>query len=169
MVRPAPLDPSSLTQCPTDPSRMHRPSVPCSACEKNKSAGAVEREPQAGKGAFPSSSPAAPAPTKPKPGHAAEDALCASLDSAGLVGYQRQYAFAKALGRRYQADVAYVAERLLCEVDGQVHSIKDKRERDCARDSIAAILGWRIIRATPKQVREGLAADWVRAALGRTS
>lgn len=154
--------------CPKHPTRMHRRGQRCRECEKT-GAGAVETSPQAVAGRAITSPQAAPAPSKPKPkpGEVSEDALCAALDSAGLKGYQRQYPFAKALGRRYQADVAYLSERLLVEVDGQVHSIKDKRERDCARDSIAAILGWRIVRATPKQVREGLAADWVRAALGR--
>jgi hypothetical protein len=36
---------------------------------------------------------------------------------------------------------------------------------DCEKYSVAAVLGWRVIRATVPQIRSGQAAEWLAAAL----
>jgi hypothetical protein len=63
------------------------------------------------------------------------------------------------------------AARLLIEIDGGAfiggrHSRGTGVEADCEKTSAAAILGYRVIRATPRQVEDGRCLEWIRQALG---
>jgi len=64
-----------------------------------------------------------------------------------------------------------VDEQLLVEIDGGAyvngrHSRGAGVEADCEKQSAAAILGYRVIRCTPRQVDDGTALSWIRQALG---
>lgn len=67
--------------------------------------------------------------------------------------------------RKFQADAAFPAARLLVEVEGQVHSIKGKRHGDVLRRQLAEGAGWRVLSVLPSQVHDGTAVRLVREAL----
>jgi very-short-patch-repair endonuclease len=106
---------------------------------------------------------------------AAEDTLAFQLRAVGIP-FEREYRFDPS--RRWRADF-YLDWSLidkhwspvLVEVDGGGyvagrHSRGAGMEKDAEKQSAAAILGYRVIRVTPKQVEEGLALKWIQAALG---
>ena len=85
---------------------------------------------------------------------------------AGLPLPLPHYPFAKPQ-RRFKADWAYPDLCLLIEIDGQVHRIRDKWERDLERDQWIFFSEWRKLRVSPAQVRSGEALELVRKALAR--
>lgn len=64
-------------------------------------------------------------------------------------------------GRKFRADFAWPAERLLVEIQGGVWSPKSGHSggtgitQDCERGNAAALAGWRVLRFTPAHVRKG--------------
>lgn len=108
--------------------------------------------------------------------------LAEQLRQAGIP-FEAEYRFHPE--RRWKADFAIVGKfqfyvthqirhtgmaRLLIEVDGGGyirgrHSTGTGIEGDCEKQSAAAILGFRVLRVTPKQVDDGRALAWIRAAL----
>ena len=87
---------------------------------------------------------------------------------AGLPFPERQFRFCPT--RRWRADFAYVAERILIEVDGGAyvggrHTRGQGFEADCEKTSTAAALGFRVIRLTGRMVKSGLAVELIRQAL----
>ena len=117
----------------------------------------------------------------------AEILLAEQLTQAGIP-FEREVPFAASMGRKWRADfmVADIAlgggnlmeaierarhNRLLIEVDGGGyirgrHSRGSGIEADAEKQSAAAILGYRVLRVTPKQVEDGRALAWVKQALG---
>jgi very-short-patch-repair endonuclease len=72
--------------------------------------------------------------------------------------------------RRWRFDLAWPARLIACEVDGGAwiggrHTSGAGFEADCEKVSIAAALGWRVLRVTPRQVERGQALIWLEAAL----
>jgi very-short-patch-repair endonuclease len=93
------------------------------------------------------------------------------------IPFQREYRFAKP--RRWRADFKLgdrfsgrtIWRPLLVEIDGGGfiggrHGRGVGIERDAEKQSAAAILGYRVIRVTPRQVEDGRALSWIRQALG---
>ena len=79
---------------------------------------------------------------------------------AGLqTGCERQFFYAP--GRKFHADFAWPADKLLVEIQGGVWSAKSGHSggtgitRDCERGNAAALAGWRVLRFTPAHVRSG--------------
>jgi len=73
--------------------------------------------------------------------------------------------------RRFRIDVAFPAQMLAVEIEGGGfvggrHSRGLGMESDAEKSALLAILGWRLIRCTPRQVKNGVAYAWVRQALG---
>lgn len=107
----------------------------------------------------------------------AEETLAVQLEQAGIP-FEREYRFAPP--RRWRADFhitdpvsSFVRDAFigwLVEVEGGSFTGGHRRGRayelDTEKASVAAILGYRVIRATPSQVNEGIALGWIRAALG---
>jgi hypothetical protein len=113
----------------------------------------------------------------------AELLLSVQLEQAGIP-FEREYLFAKP--RRWRSDFLVLAvspldprrivdwtaqPAVLVEVDGGAfvagrHSRGLGIEHDAEKQSAAAILGYRVIRATPRQVEDGRALLWVKQALG---
>ncbi len=59
--------------------------------------------------------------------------------------------------RRYAADFAYVPGMLLIEIDGSIwvqggHNTGRGRMRDCRKDMLAAMSGWRVIRLAGEEM-----------------
>ena len=104
----------------------------------------------------------------------AELTLAVQLEQAGIL-FEREYKFHP--DRKWRADFkVYRDIRLwrnpvLVEIDGGAyvngrHSRGTGVEADCEKTSAAAILGYRVIRATPRQVEDGRCLEWIRQALG---
>jgi very-short-patch-repair endonuclease len=107
----------------------------------------------------------------------AELLLATQLEQAGIP-FESEYRFDPS--RRWRADFA-VGDTprfgpphffdVLVEIDGGAfiagrHSRGTGVEADAEKQSAAAILGYRVIRATPRQVEDGRALSWIRQALG---
>ena len=86
-----------------------------------------------------------------------EETLAAQLAQAGIA-FERQYAYVP--GRKFRADFALPAFRLLVEVNGGIFNRKGHGSvtgvvDDMVRGNEASIAGWFVIRATPKMVEDG--------------
>jgi hypothetical protein len=82
----------------------------------------------------------------------------------------REHAFCPA--RRWRFDLAWPALMVAFECEGGAfmggrgrHTSGVGFTADCEKYSVAAVLGWRVVRATTQQIRAGLAREWVEAAL----
>ena len=117
---------------------------------------------------------AAPADAKPrqaatyaaKPDYAREIAIQIRADK--LLEPILEYAFDKQLdggGRGWCFDLCWPDLRLAMEVDGAVHRIKSRFKSDLAKHQQADRLGYRVLRVSPAQVRNGEALALVRKAL----
>jgi hypothetical protein len=105
----------------------------------------------------------------------AELLLAAQLDQAGIP-YEREFRFHPE--RKWRADFMVgpnfawpVRGRYLIEIEGGAfvagrHTRGPAFEKDCEKYASAAILGYRVIRCTPRQVENGTALSWIRQALG---
>jgi hypothetical protein len=83
---------------------------------------------------------------------------------------EREFAFTP--HRKFRFDFAWPHLKLAVEIEGGTwrggrHSRGTGFENDCIKYSEAAILGWRIIRATTEQVMSGQAINWTLAALAQ--
>lgn len=67
--------------------------------------------------------------------------------------------------KRYQADFAHPGSLLLVEIDGSVwqkggHNSGHGRMRDCRKDALAVMSGWRVIRLAGEDM---VTTEWVQA------
>ena len=111
------------------------------------------------------------------------------LKAAGLPEPEREYRFAamatggtgkgvrsrlaQARLQDWRFDVAWPNALCAVEVDGGgfvngAHNRGKHMESDCAKLSSAVAMGWRVLRVTPRQVRDGRALQWCEQALGVT-
>lgn len=93
------------------------------------------------------------------------------LHAAGLK-HEREHLFHGV--RKWRFDFAFPDRKLALEVDGGTwtggrHTRGTGYEEDCRKFAEAAILGWRVIRATGDHVRSGIALQWVERALALES
>lgn len=74
--------------------------------------------------------------------------------------------------RRWRFDWAFPSEQIAVEQEGGIwirgrHSRGAGFEKDTEKYAAAVILGWRVFRASPKQIADGIAVAWVVQAVGR--
>jgi very-short-patch-repair endonuclease len=73
--------------------------------------------------------------------------------------------------RQWRLDIAYVEQKLAIEVDGGLWT-RGRHVRgagvleDNCKFAELAILGWRLIRVAPSQIKSGEALQWIERALG---
>jgi len=72
--------------------------------------------------------------------------------------------------RRWRFDLAWLENRLAVEVDGGLfiagrHARGAGMEAEIERGAEAMLLGWRVLRVSPRHVRDGLALRWIVAAI----
>ena len=99
-----------------------------------------------------------------------EAKLAFQIRVAGLPEPEREYQFAKSIGRRWRFDFAYVDCKWGIEVDGGVysggrHTRGSGFTKDCEKMNSAAILGWRVLRFTGAMVYDGSALQTLEWAL----
>lgn len=71
-----------------------------------------------------------------------------------------EYQFAKDIGRRWRIDYAFLKERVALEIEGGIwvqgrHTRGSGFAKDIDKYNTLAILGWRLLRVTPKQMKNG--------------
>ena len=100
-------------------------------------------------------------------GSDANEAMERWLDTLGAPAYAREFMFAKPK-RKWRADFCWPELRLIVEVDGGLyipggggHNRAAGRKKDMERDNWCAMHGWRVLRYTAAQARDGSAADEV--------
>jgi len=74
--------------------------------------------------------------------------------------------------RRWRMDYAWPDHRLALECDGGGwnngrHSRTPGMEADAEKLAEATILGWRVLRCTPRQIKSGQAVQWIERALSQ--
>lgn len=103
-----------------------------------------------------------------------EELLYLHLTWSGIhYGCQREYPYVP--GRRFRADFAWPADRLLVEVQGGVWSPKSGHSggagivKDIERGNAATLAGWRVLRFAPQHIRSGDAVRTIAQALQHTT
>ena len=102
------------------------------------------------------------------------ETLATYLRLAGIRSFVREHPIAS--GRRFRADLFFTASGhkgsspLVVEVEGGGwiagrHSRGAGIESDCEKSALIAANGWRLLRCTPRQVKDGRAVKWIEAAL----
>jgi len=91
-------------------------------------------------------------------------------EAAGGAGKGLRMRLATAGLQDWRFDIAWPHAKLAVEVDGGGfvnggHNRGAHMESDCAKLSTAVAMGWRVLRVTPRQVKDGRALKWVEAAL----
>jgi very-short-patch-repair endonuclease len=99
---------------------------------------------------------------------AVRDRFFAELRRAGIAVPAEEVRFHDA--RRYRFDFAWPAERLALEVDGGIwtwgaHGRGAGIERDQDKTNLAAALGWRVMRTTPRKLCKPVTIALIRLAL----
>lgn len=97
-----------------------------------------------------------------------EDLLVAQLALTALPPPVRELRFAPP--RRWRADLAWPAARVIVEVDGAVfvrgrHTRGTGFMRDCEKLNAAVLAGWRVLRVTRPHILRGQAVQWITQAL----
>ena len=101
------------------------------------------------------------APTRKRPW----DPFVALCEAHGLPVPEREWRFAPP--RRWRFDYAFPAQRITVEQEGGVwtagrHTRGRGFEADCVKYAEATLRGWRVFRASPRQMRDGTVIGWLR-------
>jgi very-short-patch-repair endonuclease len=94
------------------------------------------------------------------------------IEQRGLGPYEREYAFANTIGRRWRFDFAWPQHKLALEIEGLIvmriggelvckgrHASITGFKDDCEKYAWAAIFGWRVMRFEQSQVKDKTAID----------
>lgn len=100
------------------------------------------------------------APAGPPTVNQWEAMLASQLEKAGIQ-FEGQVEFHGA--RNWRADFK-IGSRILLDIDGGVHRIRDKFARDVERHNAIVLAGWLYLRVTPGMVKDGRAIELVRTA-----
>lgn len=81
------------------------------------------------------------------------------LKMFGVEGYEREYRFAKEIGRKWRFDFAFVPEKVAVELEGGVYSrgrhVRGRGfEKDAEKYNKAVEMGWAVLRFTGSMLRE---------------
>ncbi|CAM2295450.1 DUF559 domain-containing protein [Ralstonia mannitolilytica] len=101
-----------------------------------------------------------------------EETFALHLRAAGIEGFEREYRFATP--RRWKFDFANPALMVALEVEGGTwtrgrHTSGKGYAADCEKYSTAAVMGWRVLRFTTDQVKNGMALQMLRQAIERAA
>jgi very-short-patch-repair endonuclease len=92
----------------------------------------------------------------PKPLNEAEETFDLHCKTQNLCP-KREFEFCP--GRKWRFDFAWPKIRLAVEIEGGVHRIKDRYQRDVEKYNTATLMEWRILRFTPQMVKSGRALE----------
>lgn len=94
--------------------------------------------------------------------------LLQQIQALGLPTPETEFRFHPT--RKWRADVAFVEQRLLVEVEGGIyvqgrHSRGAGMEADLEKYAEAACNDFRVLRVSPRQIKQGVAVGWILRAL----
>lgn len=94
-----------------------------------------------------------------------EEEMAFQLKLVGIP-FEREFKFCPT--RRWRSD--FMIDQLLLEIEGGVHTngrhVRGKGfENDCEKYNTATMLGFRLLRVTPKHVKSGEALKWIEETL----
>lgn len=99
------------------------------------------------------------------------EAMALQLRALGI-SFEREYHFHPKRAWRFDfiAWIGLPRQPVALEVEGGIYSggrhvRGDAFEKDCEKYAEAALLGWRVFRAGPNQVKDGTALRWIERAL----
>jgi very-short-patch-repair endonuclease len=100
---------------------------------------------------------------------AAEAMLAVQLRADKITGWQTEYEFAKP-DRKWRLDYAWPQQKVAVEIEGGVfvqgrHSRGVGMEKDMEKYAEALVRGWKVLRVTPRHVKQGKALEWIKQAL----
>lgn len=97
-------------------------------------------------------------------GQQAESPLEAMLEQqmtlSGIKGFVRQHKHLP--GRNVSLDFAWPERKIGIEVQGMVHRIKSKFEKDIEKRALGQLAGWRVLEVSGSTIRGGQAVQWIR-------
>ncbi len=101
-----------------------------------------------------------------------EDLLLFQMQAVGL-DPEREFMFAKPLGRRFRSDFCFKNKRLLIEVEGGIwskgaHSRPAGILRDMEKNNLATLLGYVCLRFSAEQVHDGSALTMIEKVLNES-
>jgi very-short-patch-repair endonuclease len=90
--------------------------------------------------------------------------LALHLRAYGLPAPVREHRFHAT--RKWRFDFAWVEQRIALEIEGGLfvrggHVRGAHYEEDCEKYAEALVLGWRVLRVSPRQLKQGWAARWL--------
>lgn len=101
-----------------------------------------------------------------------EETLLLQIRAVGLPVPEREYLVAPP--RRFRWDFCWPDHQLALEVEGGTWLYKTSEagahtsglgvERDCEKQNLAVVAGWRVLRVTTNMVRDGRALRWIEQA-----
>jgi very-short-patch-repair endonuclease len=99
-----------------------------------------------------------------------EELLLLLIRAEGLPEPEREFMFAKSIGRRWRLDFAYPEKRIGIEVQGGIyvrgaHSRGTGLERDYEKLNAAQMLGWDVYQFSRKMIESGEAIDIIKRVL----
>lgn len=89
--------------------------------------------------------------------------LLAQMELAGLPAPKPEFKFHATRG--WRIDAAYPDRLIAIEIEGAVHRLKDRFQRDMEKYQELFLAGWRLLRVSTAQVRSGAALRLVERAL----
>lgn len=103
-------------------------------------------------------------------GNSIEQTLAFQCIADGLTDFEQEYQFDEK--RKYRLDLAFPAQRVGIEIEGGIwdsgaHSRPKGILRDMEKGNLLVLSGWRVLRYTPDQVRQGEAIEGLKALLVR--
>jgi len=98
----------------------------------------------------------------------AAEMLKAQLEQRGIHGGELEYRFHPV--RRFRFDLAYPSTKLAIEIEGGIftggrHTRGAGYRRDMGKYNLATLMGWRVLRYTPQDVKDGIAVRQIIEAL----
>lgn len=100
-----------------------------------------------------------------------EETLLLFIKSENLPVPEREFMFAKSIGRRFRLDFAYPDRKIGIEVQGGIwtrgaHARGTGLERDYEKLNLAQTLGWRVLQFSRGMIEDGTAIETIKEALG---
>lgn len=116
--------------------------------------------------------------SRPKKYASRENDFAFQCRAFGLPDCERDYRFAKDMKRQWRFDMAFIGFKVAVEIEGIVfrrvagqmvasgrHASPAGFEGDCWKYYSAILLGWSVLRVTPKMVKGGQAIEMVQRVL----
>lgn len=99
----------------------------------------------------------------PKAASAIEETLAVHIRAEQLPRPKRQFIVNP--DRRWRLDYAWPELKFACEVDGEVHRIKERFHADIEKHAWLVLNGWTLLRVGGREVRSGQAIAWLKTLL----